>query len=456
MIIFCKFLHIIPSEVFCLNSIWSATAKNGGFPELTEDIKTDVVIVGGGLAGVLTLRELTAGGADCVLLEAKSIGSGITENTTAKVTFQHGLIYDKLIKSIGTEKAYKYLSANRRALEKIRKMSEEFPCDFEEKDAYIYSEADRRKIEKEIRAYERLGVTAEFVRHIPLPVECAGAVKIGSQAQFHPLKFLFGVAEGLKIYENSKVIEFLPGLVRCLKGSVRAENIIIATHFPVINKHGGYPLKLYQHRSYVLGVKNAPDVNGMYLGDGEDGFSFRNYKDYLLIGGGDHRTGKKGGAYNVLEDFCREKFPEAKISCRFATQDCMSLDGIPYIGKYSDSSENLFVATGFNKWGMTSSAVSAEILSDMLTGKENTSAEVFTPDRSVLHPQLLSNIFHSVTGFLSPTVPRCPHLGCALKYNRAEHSWDCPCHGSRFTEDGGLIDNPATDDLGKMRTNHRL
>lgn len=432
-----------------MNSIWTATAKNEGFPELLGDIKTDVVIVGGGLAGILCLKELTDRGVDCVLLEAKSIGSGITKNTTAKITFQHGLIYDKMIKSIGQEKAYHYLSANKKAVEKFREMSEKYPCDFEEKDAYIYSCDNIKKIAAEIRAYERLGVDAEFVSEIPLPVDCKGAVKVSGQAQFHPLKFLFSVAKGLKIYENSKVIEFLPGKVRCLKGSVTAEKIIVATHFPIINKHGGYSLKLYQHRSYVLATKNTPDVNGMYLEDREDGLSFRNYKKYLLVGGGDHRTGKKGGAYKALEDFCEENFPRAQISFRFATQDCMSLDGIPYIGNYAEDAENLYVATGFNKWGMSSSMVAADILSDMVTGIKNPYEDVFIPHRSVFHWQLLFNIIHSVTGIITPTVPRCPHLGCALKYNKEEHSWDCPCHGSRFTDSGELIDNPATDDLKK-------
>lgn len=432
-----------------MNSIWTAAEKNEDFPTLQGDIKTDVVIVGGGLAGILCLKELTERGVDCVLLEAKSIGSGITKNTTAKITFQHGLIYDKMIKSIGWEKAYQYLSSNRKAIEKFRRMSEIYPCDFEEKDAYIYSGKDTRKIEAEIRAYEKLGADAEFVSDIPLPVNCKGAVKVANQAQFHPLKFLFSVAKDLKIYENSKVIEFLPGKVRCLRGSVTAEKIIVATHFPVINKHGGYSLKLYQHRSYVLAAKNAHDVNGMYLEDKEDGLSFRNYKDFLLIGGGDHRTGKKGGAYKVLENFCEENFPDAEISYRFATQDCMSLDGIPYIGEYANDSKGLYVATGFNKWGMSSSMVAADILSDMVTGVKNPCSDVFAPDRSVLHLQLFLNIFHSFTGIITPTVPRCPHLGCALKYNKEEHSWDCPCHGSRFTDSGELIDNPATDDLKK-------
>lgn len=430
-----------------MDSLWSATAKNIHFPQLKGDIKTDVVIVGGGLAGVLCLRALTDRGVDCVLLEAKSIGSGITKNTTAKITFQHGIIYDKLIKSIGTENAHKYLSANKKALEKYRKMSNEFHCKFEEKDAYIYSATDRQKIENEIIAYEKLGVKASFVSDIPLPVRCAGTVRVSGQAQFHPLQFLFSVAKGLNIYENSKVIEFLPNKVCCAGGSVTAKKIIIATHFPIINKHGAYPLKLYQHRSYVIAVKGAPDVKGMYLEDKEDGLSFRNYEDYLLIGGGDHRTGKAGEGYKVLEEFCNKSYPNATIDYRFATQDCISLDDIPYIGEYSKSSESIYVATGFNKWGMTSSMVAADILSDMVTGVENPYADVFSPTRSILHPKLISNIFHSVTGIITPTTPRCPHLGCALKYNKEEHSWDCPCHGSRFTEQGELIDNPATDDL---------
>ncbi len=435
-----------------MNSIWSATARNEGFPTLRGDIKTDVVIVGGGMAGLMCLKELTDRGVDCVLLEAKSIGSGITKNTTAKITFQHGLIYDKLIKSIGIEKAYQYLSVNRNAVEKIRKMSADFPCGFEEKAAFVYSAYNVRKIEAEVKAYDKLGVSAEFVTDIPLPVECAGAVKVSAQAQFHPLEFMFALSKGLRIYENSKVIEFLPRKVRCLGGSVSAEKIIVATHFPAINKHGGYSLKLYQHRSYVTAIENGPDVNGMYLEDEEDGLSFRNYKNYLLVGGGDHRTGQKGGAYNVLENFCRANFPDAPIRYRFATQDCISLDGIPYIGRYADDAEDIYVATGFNKWGMTSSVAAADILADLVTGVKNHCAEVFAPDRSVLHPKLFLNIFHSVAGILTPTVPRCPHLGCALKYNKEEHSWDCPCHGSRFSDSGELIDNPATDDLKKDKT----
>ena len=185
----------------------------------------------------------------------------------------------------------------------------------------------------------------------------------------------------------------------------------------------------------------------MYLEDKDNGLSFRNYKNYLLIGSGGHRTGQKGEGYKPAEELRRLHFPEAPIEYRFAAQDCISLDSIPYIGKYSERSNDLYVATGFNKWGMTSSMVASDILSDMVMGKKNPFEDVFSPSRSVLHPTLVTNILHSVVGLLTPTTPRCPHLGCALKYNKAENSWDCPCHGSRFTQNGELIDNPATDDL---------
>jgi glycine/D-amino acid oxidase-like deaminating enzyme len=202
---------------------------------------------------------------------------------------------------------------------------------------------------------------------------------------------------------------------------------------------------MYQHRSYVLALENVPDVNGMYVDEAEKGMSFRNYKKLLLVGGGDHRTGKSGGGWKELESFAKKYYKNSKIAYEWATQDCMSLDGVPYIGLYSKSTPDLFVATGFNKWGMTNSMAAADILCDLVREKENAFSSVFSPSRSIFHPQLAVNVFESAIGLLTPTKPRCPHLGCALKYNRAEHSWDCPCHGSRFTENGELIDNPATD-----------
>lgn len=197
----------------------------------------------------------------------------------------------------------------------------------------------------------------------------------------------------------------------------------------------------------MIALSDAQDVSGMYADEDASGLSFRNAGDLLLLGGGSHRTGKQGGAWRVLEDFAAREYPSAQIRYRWATQDCMTLDDIPYIGNYSSRTPELYVATGFNKWGMTSSMVSAMILSDMVQGKDNPYARVFSPSRSILRPQLAINGFEAVKNLIMPSKKRCPHLGCALKWNREEQTWDCPCHGSRFTADGELIDNPATADL---------
>lgn len=222
---------------------------------------------------------------------------------------------------------------------------------------------------------------------------------------------------------------------------------MVATHFPFMNKHGGYFLKLYQQRAYVLALENAQDVGGMYIDEKQGGLSFRNQGELLLLGGNSQRTGKGRGGWKPLKDFAGAYYPGAVEISRWAAQDCMSLDGLPYIGLYSRARPNIYVATGFNKWGMTSSMVAARCLTHMLTGKGQAYGGIFDPRRGILHPQLLKNAAEAVISLLRPTAPRCPHMGCALKWNRQEQSWDCPCHGSRFTEDGELIDNPATGDM---------
>ena len=171
----------------------------------------------------------------------------------------------------------------------------------------------------------------------------------------------------------------------------------------------------------------------------------------MLLGGGDHRTGKTGGNYLELEAFAAEHYPDAAIRYRWATQDCMSLDGVPYVGQYSKNTPDFFVATGFNKWGMTSSLVSAEILADLVQGKPSKFAPVFSPSRSIIKPQLAKNAVSAVGNLLRLSRPRCPHLGCALRWNSVEHSWDCPCHGSRFDTQGHLLNNPATGELKTIK-----
>lgn len=432
-----------------MSSIWQSDTNIKNFDKLKCNLKTDVLIIGGGLAGLLTAYMLTQKGVDCVLLEAGQIAGGVTKNTTAKITFQHGLIYQKLLKTHGKAAAALYLDANKKALDKYQSLSYKIDCDFETKDAFVYTLDNTKPLENELNALKEIGYSAYYQKELPLPFKTAGAVKFKGQAQFNPLKFISGIVENLNIYQNSRVVELVKNKAKTDTGSVTANKIIVCTHFPFINKHGLYFLKMYQHRSYVIALENGPDIGGMYVDDALKGMSFRNYKNYLLIGGGDHRTGKKGGGYNELKSFAKAHYPDLKIKYSWATQDCMTLDGLPYIGNYSKMTDSLYVATGFNKWGMTTSMVAAELLCDMVTGKTNPLSKLLSPSRNMLKPQLAVNGVEAVLNLATFSKKRCPHLGCALKWNAYEHSWDCPCHGSRFTEDGRVINGPANGDLKK-------
>ena len=431
-----------------MKSIWSEETLIH-FPQLRSNIKTDVLIIGGGMAGLLCGYQLQMAGVSCVIAEAAEVAGGITKNTTAKVTSQHGLCYSSLASRFGTQIAGLYLQANEQALSQLRTLSKQVDCHWKDLDSFIYSTSNSEKLEQELSALEALRYPAKLAQNLPLPFPTVGAVRFPRQGQFHPLKFLSAMVPMLTVYEHTPVRQLVKNKAITDFGTITAEKIIVATHFPFLNKHGSYFLKLYQQRSYVIALENTQPLEGMYLDEQENGLSLRSHGHILLLGGGGHRTGKPGGNWAELEDKARLFYPHSQVTHRWAAQDCMTLDGIPYIGQYSARTPNLYVATGFNKWGMTSSMVSAQLLTDLILGKENPYTEVFSPSRNMLHPQLGLNLMESTKNLLSLSPKRCPHMGCALKWNPQEHSWDCPCHGSRFTEDGKLIDNPATGDLKK-------
>lgn len=432
-----------------MKSLWNENISRPDFPTMKNDIKTDVLIIGGGIAGILTAYFLQEKGVPYVLAEKDRICCGTTGNTTAKITFQHGLIYDKILRNEGLEKAKAYLQANRKAFEKYAELCKNIDCDYEIKDNYVYSLDDRKKLANEMNALSKIGYDAVFAKRLPLPINVAGAVCFKNQAQFHPLKFLFSIAKGLTIYEHTFVREMIGTTAVIGGGKIHADKVIVTTHFPFINKHGSYFLKLYQHRSYVIALENAQNVDGMYVDECKTGYSFRNYNNLLLLGGGGHRTGKNGGNWNELRRFKEKYYPDSTEKYFWAAQDCISLDSIPYIGRYSKNTPNLYTASGFNKWGMTGAMLSAMLLSDMVCGIGSEFEEVFSPSRNIIKPQLFINGFEAAKNMITPTKKRCPHLGCALKWNPDEHSWDCACHGSRFSENGKVLDNPANGDLKK-------
>lgn len=474
-----------------MDSIWTKTFTNRKRVSLKGDIRADVAVIGGGMTGILTAWQLKQAGVRAVVLEADRIGGGQTGNTTAKVTSQHGMFCHTFIENKGEETARKYVQANQAAVEEYKKIIREkgISCDLRECDSYVYS-ADGDTLAKEVEAAKKLGVDVVLENQISLPVSCAGTVCFHGQAEFHPLKFIGALAEELEIYENTPVKEVEEHLVKTPGGSVRADKIVFAVHFPFINFPGMYFARMHQERSYVLALENAGTVDGLYIGEGEDVLSFRQYKQYLLLGGQAHRTGenREGGRYEKLKEAAGKMYLQSRIAACWSAQDCMTTDRVPFIGLYAADRPDWYVATGFCKWGMSFAMVSAILLKDMICGINNPYTEVFAPSRFSGEeiPQLLEDTGKSVKGltkrfFHMPQetvdeLPRghggvidtpqgktgvyktedgqlfqvdivCPHMGCELTWNPDERSWDCPCHGSRFDYKGNRIDGPAEDGI---------
>lgn len=434
-----------------------------------KGVHCDVIIIGAGMAGLLTAYYLQEQGKNVLVLEADKAASGQTGRTTAKITSQHGLKYDKMIQDIGLEKARLYARANEVAIREYEKLiqKEKIDCQFERVPAYLYSRREESSLKKEVQAAAKLGIDAFFTRETELPFPVAGAVCFGNQAQFSPLAFINGLVSKLNIRENTKVVAIKGNRIETEKAVMTADKIVVATHYPILNVPGFYFLRQHQERSYVVALSGCAKIKGMYYGIDKEGLSFRQAGDYLLLGGGMHRTGENacGGKYEQLLQAAEQYYPGSKEEAHWSAQDCMPHDGIPFIGKYSFFTPGLYVATGFQKWGMTSSMIAAMILRDELCGIENPYAKLFTPQRIHLRaavPSLLHDIAVSVKGLFKGWVVqavkkeapfRCPHMGCALTWNPDEESWDCPCHGSRFTADGKLLDNPskASGEIHQMK-----
>ena len=475
-----------------MESVWSQSCQIKEREALRKDLKCEVAVIGGGMAGVLIASALQEAGHQVVILEANRIGSGQTRNTTAKITSQHGMIYEKLIGTLGVERARGYAMANEAAIQAYRDLisSRKIDCDFEERSAYLYGN-EIGPLKAEAEAAVKLGLPAALVHADSLPVPMAGAVRFDRQAQFHPMKFLKAVSEPLTVYEHTSVSSVEDDLLVTGHGKVQAEHIVFACHYPFVNFPGMYFARMHQERSYVLALKDAPQVDGMWIGAEQGGYSFRNYGDLLLLGGEGHRTGENaaGGRYDALRQKAREWFPDSREVACWSAQDCMPADGVPYIGRYAPHRPNWYVATGFQKWGMTSSMVSAMVLRDLISGRESPYANVFDPGRMeaesipgiaaeggqavkglakrifqvpeaqaaeippghggiVLLDGEKVGVYKDGNGALHPVDIRCPHLGCQLEWNPDEYSWDCPCHGSRFDRFGHLISGPAQKEIG--------
>ena len=474
-------------------SIWSETCTLSPRPELAGEQETDTVVIGGGMAGILTAWMLKQKGVDTLVLEADRLGSGQTRNTTAKVTAQHGMIYERLIREKGEDLARQYASANQRAVEEYRRIGTDLhvACEWNDCPAYLYSTVAEAPLRSEAQAAAQLGLKAAFTTQTELPFPVTGAVRMEDQGRFHPLKFLGALAEELTIYEHSRVTALEPSEVRTARGRVKARRVVVATHYPFVNAPGYYFMRMHQERSYVVAMRGADKLEGLYYGVDADGVSLRQSGELVLVGGENHRTGENqaGGRYRVLGESARKLWPGAEQVCHWSAQDCMPLDGVPYIGQYAPSVPEWYVCTGFQKWGMSTAMVSALVLSGLIAGEPDPDGEVFSPRRLALSPSAANlwedgkqavkglcrelfapgraeaerlpaghggvvnldgkkvGIYKDDDGEIFVVSTRCPHLGCQLEWNPDEKSWDCPCHGSRFDYKGQLICGPAQEDL---------
>ncbi len=496
-----------------MESLWIETTKNKiNLKSLEGDEETEICVIGGGLFGLTTAYYLTKCGKKVIVLEKGEIGSKVSGNTTGKITSQHDLFYAHLIDDYGEEYAKKYLEANEKAIENIKQIikEEQIDCDFSMQKSYVYTtkEDEVLEIQKEVEAVNKLGKNAKFVDKIDLPIKIKGAIEFDGQAQFHPRKYMLGLANSIikqnKIYQYTTVTDVEKNgekyNVYTDKGTVEAKYVVIASHFPIINMPGFYFVKMYQSTSYLIAIETESQLTqGMYINVKEPMYSFRtancNGKEVLLIGGVGNKTGEPiedNSHYEKLEKKAKEMYPDCKVLYRWNTRDCISLDKIPYIGEFSNLMKNVYVGTGFKKWGMTSTNVAANIVTDKIMGNKNKYEEIFTATRMKpiknrwevenmlkqtvnsialnkfkIEPYSIEQIkndnaaiieikgdnvgvYKDINGEIYAVKPNCSHLGCLLSWNNLDKTWDCPCHGSRFDYMGRNIYEPAIKNLEKI------
>lgn len=494
-------------------SFWHDTAKfNSTNTESIENKEFDILIIGAGLSGLNTAYLLMNKGFRIGIIDASKIGYGTSGYTTAKISVQHNLIYDYLIDNFGIDTAINYYNANLDGISLYKEIikSNNINCDFERNDSILFT-TDKDNIynlENEYNAYKKLNIDSELKEDFHLPFPIVAGVVVKNQYKFNPLKYLFSIAEileknNIKIYENVRAIDIIsdkkPYEVITDKGHIFADKIIVSSHYPFDRTLGLFFLKLYAEKSYVIACKTSvKKFEGMYLSIDKTVRSLRyqryNNQDILLVGGGNHKVGAvedEGLYYKELEEYITRYFSKYEILSKWSTQDCMSFDKIPFIGNIDRSHKGIYVASGYNKWGMTSSVVAANIISESIINNTEKYDSIFSPNRSVntnlssvkefgessgnvviglvkrflvYSKDEISNlnygegtiINHNMTklgvyldenGVFHCIKPICTHLGCEVKFNEAEKTWDCRCHGSRFDIYGHIIQGPATISL---------
>ena len=491
-------------------SFWVDTTPQTNYPPMPGNTSVDVAVLGGGITGLTAAVLLKRLGKTVAVIEAQRIAEGVTGHTTAKITSQHKLIYDTLIKGHGEQKARLYAEANEAAIDRIEAFVNEqsIDCDFGHLPAYVYTEdADvLSQLEAEVAAAQTVGLPASFVSEVPLPFPIKGAVRFENQAQFHIRKYLLPLAEeipgeGSHIFENTRAVNVKEG-VRCRvetdRGHVFAKDVIVATHIPFTFK-GQFWGKATPQREYGVSarIESTRALEGMFISAESPTRSVRTAPKEeglsLIVVGEAHKTGEEPDTerrYRNLEEWARERFGVTVFENRWSSQDYSSFDGLPYVGRIGARSEHVYVATAFAAWGITNGTAAAMLLSDLIGGKENRWADLYDSTRTspfgakslyeegasqamhffkdrfegatevasaiapgegriVGRPGDQTAVYRDSQGEIHAVSARCTHLGCIVSWNPAETSWDCPCNGSRFPVEGEVLQSPAVRELEK-------
>ncbi len=450
-------------------SIWSMSVELPKRSALTGSCTSENVVIGAGMAGLLTGYLLQQAGKKVVIVEANRIAGGQTKNTTAKITSQHGELYHSLIRLYGEKRARLYALANQQAIEDYAELIKQnhISCHFEEADSYLYTLSRPSALQAEMNAARLLGISCDYLSEAPLPFPTLGAVCFPKQAQFHPLEFIKAISEKLTIYENTRVVKIKDDTVYTENGKINASHIVYTTHYPFPVVPGFYFARQHQERSYVLalsGVHPSLLPRALFYCEEKSGLSLRWYENLLLVGGAGHRTGEKPQSahcgFDQLAIQTRKLFPQTKVVASWAAQDCITHDKLPFAGRFSYLYDNRYLITGLKKWGMTGSMVAAKIVCDLICKTETPLAEFLSPQRLHLRASIKGfakdvkvSASNLTRGLLGAKEQRCTHMGCALSLNEEEQSWDCPCHGSRFDSAGNLLDSPAQTSLPKSKSN---
>ncbi|MEM1505536.1 FAD-dependent oxidoreductase [Domibacillus sp. 8LH] len=496
---------------------WRGFIDLPDFPSLDKNIHVDVVIVGGGITGITSAYLLAKEGLKVAVLEAGKLLNGPRGTITAKITAQHELLYDELIRHFGKSKARLYYEANIEALNFIKKTVEQHQiyCDFSLQDACIYAATDQyaRRIEKEAKAYENIGIDGTLINTVPFEIDMQNGLIMKNQAQFHPIKYLAHLIQiimekGGLFFENTTAVNIETGkqpTVLTREGRrATGSHVLACSHFPFYEGLGFYSTRMYAVRSYVLAAKTKKAYpGGMYISADQPTRSLCsatiNGEEIVLIGGQSHKVGQGRNTlehYKALEIFGQQVFGLDKMVYRWSAQDLTTLDKIPYIGEITSGQPNILIATGYRNWGMSNGTAAALLFRDIILDKKNVYQDLYTPSRFYAHPSLknflvenasvaahlikgkldlpaksaedLSNgegavitvkghrkgAYKDEEGKLYIVDTTCTHIGCEVEWNNGDRTWDCPCHGSRFSYTGEVIEGPAEKPL--QQYNHRM